>query len=197
MATHQKKTLDRDAHLVLIDESGLLMAPLVRRTWALRGRRPVLKQKGRHREKVSLAAALALSPRRTHLELYYTTLVNAYFNNDKIVGFLGALLRAISGNVVILWDRGNMHRGDPIRDALERFRPRMSLETLPPWAPMLDPIEPLFSWLKNGQLCNYAPLNAWELQGRIHRELDSIREDQESLFNFWHASDLPLPKPLI
>lgn len=172
------------------------MAPLVKRTWARRGNRPVLKQKGKHREKVSLAVALALSPRRTHLELYYTTLVNAYFNNEKIVGFLEALLRAIPRNIVILWDRGNMHRGDPIRAALARFWPRLILETLPPWAPMLDPAEPIFSWLKNGQLSNYSPTNAWELQGRIHEEIDAIRDDQDALINFWHASKLPLPKPL-
>src|SRR5581483_592828 len=46
------------APVVFVDESGLLMAPLVRRTWAPRGHRPVLRQRGRHREKVSLAAAL-------------------------------------------------------------------------------------------------------------------------------------------
>ena len=197
MAANQKKTLERNAHLVLIDESGLLMAPLVKRTWALRGQRPVVKQKGKHREKVSLAVALALSPRRTHMELHCATLANAYFNNEKIVGFLTALMRAIPRSMVILWDRGNMHRGDPIRTALARFWPRLSLETLPPWAPMLDPVEPIFSWLKNGQLSNYAPENAGELQRRIHEELDAIRDDQEVLFNFWHASKLPLPKALI
>lgn len=38
------------------------MAPLVRRTWAFRGATPRLEQKGKHREKVSVAAALCLSP---------------------------------------------------------------------------------------------------------------------------------------
>jgi len=48
--------------LVLIDESGLLLAPLVRRTLARRGQRPVLKQRARQRDKVSVAGALWLSP---------------------------------------------------------------------------------------------------------------------------------------
>jgi len=38
----------------VIDESGLLLMPLVRRTLAPRGHTPVLTVKGRHREKVSL-----------------------------------------------------------------------------------------------------------------------------------------------
>jgi hypothetical protein len=196
MATHQKKVLRQQAHLVLIDESGLLMAPLVKRTWAPRGHRPLLQQKGKHREKVSLAAALALSPQRIRLKLLYSTLVNAYFNNENVVGFLEAMMRDIPGRIVVLWDRGNMHKGDPIRAHVARFRPRMSLELLPAWAPMLDPVEPIFSWLKYGRLSNYAPANAHELNDRIRQELDAIRDDQEALFNFWHASDLPLPKAL-
>ncbi len=172
------------------------MAPLVRRTWAPRGHTPSLMQKGKHREKVSVAAALWLSPRRDRLGLFYRTLVNDYFNNERVAGFLEALLGALAGRLVVLWDGGTMHQGDPIRDRLERFGPRLDVERLPEWAPMLDPVEPLFSWLKYGRLCNYAPLNAAALNEAVLAELEGIRQDQERLRNFWHASDLPLPKPL-
>lgn len=180
----------------MIDESGLLMAPLVKRTWALRGHRPKLFQKSKHREKVSLAAALCLSPLRDQLELIFKTLENAYFNNQRIGVFLEWLMRAIPNRIVVLWDRGNMHKGDPIRAEVERFRPRLSLELLPPYAPMLNPVERLWSWLKFGQLSNFAPLNAHALNLRAKSELDAIRKDQNRLMNFWHASELPLPTPL-
>jgi len=172
------------------------MAPLVRRTWALRGHRPELYQKGKHREKVSLAAALWLSPTRDRLGLIYQTLINDYFNNEQVAKFLELLMREIPAPLVVLWDRGNMHKGDPIREEVRRFQPRLSLERLPPWAPMLDPVEPIFSWLKYGRLSNFAPMNAHELNARLLAELKPIREDQVCLRNFWHASDLPLPKPL-
>jgi hypothetical protein len=196
LATHQKKALRQQAHLVLIDESGLLMAPLVKRTWAPRGQRPMLRQKGKQREKVSLVVALALSPRRLRLKLLYCTLINGYFNNEKVVGFLQAMMRDIPDRILVLWDRGNMHQGDPIRAQVARFYPRLSLELLPPWAPMLDPVEAIFNWLKYSQLSNYAPANAQELDARIHEALDTVADDQEALFNFWHESKLPLPKPL-
>jgi hypothetical protein len=51
----KKSARRRCAHLVLIDESGFLMSPLVRRTLAPRGRPPVLKTKGARREKVSIS----------------------------------------------------------------------------------------------------------------------------------------------
>lgn len=196
MATDQKKTLRKMAYLVLIDESGLLMAPLVKRTWALRGDRPQLLQKGKHREKVSLAAALWLAPKRDRIGLMCQTLINEYFNNEKVASFLETLLRELPHPLVVLWDRGNMHKGDPIRAEVARFQPRLSLELLPPWAPMLDPVEPIFSWLKYGRLSNYAPANAHDLNKMVLAELATIQTDQQRLRDFWHASNLPLPKPL-
>jgi len=184
------------AYLVLIDESGLLMAPLVRRTWARRGRRPELLQEGQRREKVSLAVALWLSPKRDRLGLIYQTVVDGYFNNDQVAGFLESVAREIPDRIVVLWDSGPMHKGDPIWSKIEDLKPRLSVESLAPWAPMLDPVEPIFGWLKYGRLANYAPSNAKELNRMVFAELNTIYDDQERLRNFWHASDLPLPEPL-
>jgi len=172
------------------------MAPLVRRTWAWRGQRPQFKQQGKHREKVSLAAALWLPPKRNRLCLFFETLVNAYFNNEQVAGFLEDLLREIPNRSVVVWDRGQMHRGEPILSQLARFQPRLSLEELPPYAPMLNPLEPVFSWLKNSRLCNFAPWDAHELNRAIFRELTALADDQNLLRQLWHRSDLPLPRPL-
>lgn len=172
------------------------MAPLVKRTWARRGRRPEIHQKGRHREKVSLAAALWLSPQRDRLGLVYRTLENDYFNNAQVAAFIEVLMREIPNRLIVLWDRGNMHKGDPIRAQVQRFQPRLNLELLPPWAPMLDPVEQIFTWLKYGRLSNYAPRDAHELNVKILKELAVICDDQQCLRNLWHGSDLPLPRTL-
>lgn len=172
------------------------MAPLVKRTWALRGHRPQIHQQGKHREKVSLAAAFWLSPRRDRLGLIHRTLENDYFNNQQIAAFIEQVMREIPNHLIVLWDRGNMHKGDPIRAQVERFRPRLSLELLPPWAPMLDPAEQIFTWLKYGRLSNYAPRDAHELNTRVLTELEAVSDDQECLRNLWQGSDLPLPRML-
>lgn len=172
------------------------MAPLVKRTWALRGHRPALGQKGKWREKVSLAMALWLSPQRGRLGLIYQTLVNGYFNNEQVAGFLESVARELPDRIVVLWDGGPMHEGDPIRSEIECLQPRMSLESLPPWAPMLDPVEPIFGWLKYGRLPNYCPRDARELNKAVFAELNTVYRDQDCLRSFWHACDLPLPKPL-
>jgi hypothetical protein len=183
--------------LAWIDESGLLMAPLVRRTWAMRGQRPVWAQKTRHREKVSVAAALWLSPRRDHLGLFFHTLVNAYFNNAQVARYLEAMLETLPGRVVVVWDGGGMHQGDPINRLLEQTRNRLTVELLPPYAPTLMPVEQVWTWLKYGRLCNYAPDNAHDLNNRVLAELTAIQHNQDQLRNFFHASELPLPRTLL
>jgi transposase len=173
------------------------MAPLVRRTWAWRGQTPVLEQRSKHREKVSVAAALWLSPQRDRLGLIFQTLLDDYFNNHRTATFLAMLMRELPGRMIVVWDGGSMHKGDPIREQVEHFQPRLSLERLPPYAPMLNPVEPLWSWLKYSRLCNFAPADARQLNAAIVRELTSIWQDQDVLRNFWHASDLPFPRTLL
>jgi len=173
------------------------MAPLVRRTWAPRGRAPELVQSGGHREKVSVAAALWLSPRRDRLGLYSKALVNGYFDNWHMASFLEAMIHDLDGRFVVVWDGGPMHKGDPIRDLMGHFADRLDLERLPPYAPMLNPVEPLWSWLKWGRLNNLGPEDAHELDVRAIAELTKVSSDQAFLRNLFHASDLPLPRALL
>lgn len=184
------------AQITLIDESGLLMAPLVRRSWAPRGQPPTLRQCGRRHDKVSVAAALWLSPRRDRLGLFFKTLINDYFNNFYVAAFLEALLMDVNEQLVVLWDGGRNHQGDPIRALQQSCGERLSFEDLPPYAPILNPVEQVWGWLKYGRLCNFAAEDAWDLDRKIVAELTAIRDNQNLLCGFFCGSDLPLPRAL-
>jgi transposase len=193
----KKKARRQGAHIALIDESGLLMAPLARRTLAPRGQTPELVQKSGTREKVSVAAAVWLSPGRDRLGLYTHTLANGYFDSWYMAAFLEAMLKDLAGRFVVVWDGGPMHKGGPIRDLMRHIADRLDLERLPPYAPMLNPIESLWSWLKWERLSNLGPKDATELDARVIAELAKVREAQTFLRNLFHASDLPLPRALL
>lgn len=60
LAGDPKKATETEAHLVLIDETGLFLNPLVRRTLALIGRTPILDADGGHREKVSVIGGVSV-----------------------------------------------------------------------------------------------------------------------------------------
>ena len=193
----KRKARRRGACLLLLDESGLLMAPLRRRSWSWRGQPPGIEQKAGHREKVSVVGALWLTPLRDHITLAFQTRVNGYFSNVEVAEFLSGALQWLTGPLVVIWDGGSMHKGGPISELVAQSKGRLDLERLPAYAPMLNPVEQVWTWLKYGRLSNFVPRDAHHLNEVVIRELDPIREDQERLRNFFHASDLPLPRTLL
>lgn len=190
MAANKKSARRRRAHLVLIDESGFLMSPLVRRTLAPRGHTPILKTKAAHREKVSVTAALTISPKRRRLGLYWQTYPRSFVNAQRASDFLRYLLQRLRGKVIVVWDGGPMHKGDPIRQVLHDF-PRLSLERLPPYAPDLNPVEYLWGYLKYGKLPNFLPDDVFQLDATLNDHLHCTRKSPERLSGYFDAAKLP------
>jgi hypothetical protein len=66
-----KKARREHRTIVLLDESGFMLQPLVRRTWAPRGETPVHRTWDRH-HRLSVISALTVSPNRRRLGLYFS-----------------------------------------------------------------------------------------------------------------------------
>lgn len=186
----RERAQKRRAHIVLIDEAGLLLAPLLRRSQAPRGRPMILKQRGRHRDKVSLIAALTLSPLRERLGMYFRSYPLSYVTKVEAADFLRELLRHLRGEVIVVWDGGTSHKGEPIRDLLKQH-PRLSLERLPAYAPDLNPVEMLWEHLKYAELVNFAAQDAWQLNEEAHEVLGRVQQDSQRLRSFWNHCELP------
>jgi transposase len=193
----QRKARRRDASLVFLDESGLLMTPLLRRSQAPRGHPPVLKVSLGHRQHVSVAAALWVSADWQEVGMFSRALLNNYFNNQRIAIFLHQLLRRVPGPVVAVWNGGSMHHGEPIRYVKRMYRRRLAFEGLPAYASDLNPVEQLWQYLKDTRLANFAPTNGEQLLEAVHAELDPVRFDTHRLWCFFHQSALPLPRTLL
>ena len=193
MAADQKKARRERAHIVLIDESGFFLNPLVRRTWAPRGRTPTLTGFGRHRDKVSTIAAISIAPVRRRVGLYWRTDPRHYIDAVAVAAFLRDLLRRLRGKVIVIWDGGGNHKGPAIRALLRRF-PRLSLERLPGYAPELNPVEQLWSYLKYGLLANFVPRHVRHLDRVVTGHLAEIRSEPSLIKALWSGSKLPFPR---
>ena len=68
-----------------------------------------------------------------------------------------------------------MHKGEPIRELLRQHAGHLHLERLPTYAPMLNPVEQLWSWLKYSRLSNFAPTDLTELKCRAQKELGNVQ----------------------
>jgi transposase len=187
MAAHKKGARRLGAYLVFLDESGFLLIGTVRRTWAPRGQTPITRYRYQH-VKASLISALSVSPKRHRVALYYQ-LHRANIRRPEVCAFLRHLLRHLPGHVIVLWDNGQIHKGEAVR-LLRARHPRLHLEYFPGYAPELNPDEGVWNQTK-GALANGRPDNLDELAAHILRELANLRRSPASLRACFHESDLP------
>lgn len=120
------------------------------------------------------------------------TLADGYFDNWHVTAFLEAMLRDLPGRFVVDWDGGTMHKEEPIRELDAQFSDRLSLERLPPFAPMFNPVEALWSRLKYSRLSNFAPRTTAELDSRVIAGIRAVRAVQAFRRGLFQASELPI-----
>lgn len=177
------------AWIVFLDETGLLMAPLVRRSWSPQGQTPVLHQRGRCHQKISVIAALCVSPTRDRLRFYFRLHRDANIRSPEIVEFLRALGRQLNGPTMLVWDRLQVHRSAAVREFLAtKFDGEAWL--LPPYAPELNPVEAAWSYLKMNPLANLAPRHLDVLAAIAHRHSRALQHRQPLLRAFLAHSSL-------
>jgi transposase len=181
----------RNAHLVFLDESGYMLTPTVRRTWAPRGRGAVLDCRDR-RDRLSAISCLTVSPQAHRLNLYFQILAHNVHGED-VVAFLRQLKRMLSGPLMVLWDRGSVHRKSGVVRAFLAKHPDIVTEDLPAYAPELNPDELVWSWSKYGRLANLAADNTDELAESVIDELIYLKQHPELLASFVDKTELKLP----
>ena len=158
---------------MLIDESGFFLNPLGRRTWAPKGKTPVLPSRGRHRDKVSIIAALSVAPTLRRSGLYWLADPKNYVSAETVGKFLRERLKPLRGRVIVVWDGGSNHKGPLIR-AFCACHPRLHLERLPAYAPDFNPVEEVWSHLEYGQLPNFVPASLSHLDQTVRSHLQSV-----------------------
>ena len=174
------ETEQRKETLVFVDESGFLLAPTLRRTFAPRGSRPVVKVSDPH-GRISAIGAIAIDSARKHLcVLYHFLPDNANFNSYLVVQFVDRVCCQIKGPLTIVWDSIPIHGSKLMEDYLEKTD-RLIVEQFPPYAPELNPIDKVWAYLKYGRLANYTPSTLTDLRMRLISELTELENRQEIL----------------
>lgn len=180
----------REAHLVFLDESGFMLTPTVRRTWAPRGSKPDLVSFDR-RDRLSAISCLTVSPKANRLNLHFR-LLPYNVNAEEVVNFLRDLKKAIGGPLTVIWDRGQVHRKSLLVRAFLAEHPEIVAEDLPAYAPELNPDELVWSWSKYGRLANLAAENTDQLAEQVIDELLYLKDNKQLLASFIKKTELPL-----
>ncbi len=158
----------RGGTLIFLDESGFSESPPIRRTWAPKGRTPVVISRGRNWQRMAAIGALAYR-RDGRAARVFLCLHRGNVRSPQIVAFLRHLRRHVRGKVVLIWDGLNAHRSTETRTHIEKQRRWLKVVRLPAYAPELNPVEGLWAWVKQGRLANTA-------EGGLDAVADRVRD---------------------
>jgi transposase len=105
-------------------------------------------------KKVSMAAALCYGVRGGGAQLAFH-LQPGNYNTDALIQVLGELRRFLGGETAtLLWDGLPAHRSRAMQAWLHTQGHWLVVERLPAYAPELNPVAGLWSWLKGSRLAN-------------------------------------------
>ena len=177
----------RSASLVFLDESGFFLTPTVRRTFARRGRTPVLAAWDR-RDRYSAIRCITLSPVAARPGLSFD-LLDHNVHGEDVGAFLAELHRR--GPLTVIWDRNPIHSKSKAVKAWLARHPGVVAEDFPGYVPDLNPDEGVWGWTKYGRLANLAADNKEELWDRVMEELIALKCSPDLLKGFIQQTGLP------
>ncbi len=172
--------------LVLEDESGLSLIPLVGRTWAPRGETPLLRCSMGKRERLSTIGGI--TPRgRIYFRVHEETI-----KSEQVIEYLSQLLGQIRRHIVLVWDNGSTHTSRRTKAFLASVEDRLTVFYLPPYFPKLNPTEYLWTYIKWAKMKDYCPMGIPGLKGKLYGCVRSLRGDPRMVRSFFDASPMPM-----
>lgn len=174
--------------MIFLDESGFSERPTVRRTWAPRGKTPIIRSTGSWQVR-SVTGAIGCTPRGTRPRLYFKFSPRT-ITAPEVIRFLRQLRRHTRGNVILLWDGLPGHRAKVVQHFKAANRSWLTTERFPAYAPELNPVEYLWSALKTRDTANCSPHTLADLDRRIRHGVRRLRRRSDVLTGCLRASGL-------
>ena len=178
-------------YMVFVDEAGFMLAPLVRRTWAPRGHTPVIRVSHPH-ERISVIGAMTIRLEDRRFGFYFHLLRdNTNFHGDSVVRFIEKVRRKLRGPITLLWDSIPIHHGKPVNDYLAVHR-SIVVEPFPKYAPELNPVHMVWSYIKYGRLSNCCKNDLTQLRTLLRAELSIVQKRPNLLGSLFSHTGLTL-----
>jgi transposase len=173
----------------MLDESGFMLQPVVRRTWAPRGQPPIQYSWDRH-DRLSVITAITLAPIYCRFGLYFQ-IHDHNITSVEVMAFLREMHDYLRRKFIVVMDRLNAHR-TAVRLLREAGVDWFEVEWLPAYAPDLNPVELVWNHVKYADLANFIPDDI----DHLFQEVDySIRETGKKghlIRSFFEHTDLEL-----
>ena len=173
----------------MIDESGFMLQPVVRRTWAPKGQTPIQYSWDRH-DRLSVITAITVSPVRQRFGLYFR-IHHHNITSVEVMAFLTLVHYRLRRKFILVLDRLNAHR-KAVRLLQAAHPDWFEVLWLPAYAPELNPVEMVWNHTKYSDLANFIPEDVDDLHRAVDISLNSTRTQSHLIRSFFKHAGLKL-----
>jgi transposase len=171
--------------LVFVDESGFYLLPGVVKTYAPKGRAPIVDE-WQTRDHLSVMGGV------TPQGKVYSLVRPTSLNGLHTIEFLIHLGRLGADRLLVVWDGSPIHRRAEVRAFVGEAGDAIQVEPLPPYAPDLNPVEWLWRQMKEVELRNLTCLDLEQLHMELHLALGRVRQKPALVGSFFEGAGLGL-----
>ena len=165
------------------DESGLSEKPVVRTTWAPKGKTPTIQSSGSWKS-LSMAGLIKFTPTGNNPELFFHLQPGSMDRYD-FVKFLKQVKTEMKGKkLLLIWDRLPAHRAKLVTSYVASQKTWLRIEHYPGYAPELSPVEFMWSAMKGKDLSHIPPKGLKHLKQMVQKSVRRIRSDKRLLKGF-------------
>lgn len=172
------------AIIYFLDEAGVSLIPVMGRTWAPKGKTPIVRVTG---NKGGFCVTSAISPAGRMLFRIEKEKVNALVH----IQFLKQVLRHHPNRkIIVIEDRARPHIAKKVEKFVEENKKRFALYYLPPYSPDLNPDEEVWNHLKNKKLKAHQIKTKKEFKPFLLSKMRSIQRSESLVQSFFYKLDV-------
>jgi len=179
VALHSKKGRKNGVTMVFEDESGYSEKPTVRRTWAPKGKTPVMRSSGSWATRTAIGM-IACDAKGNHPRFLMRMIRKSAKAADFLVT-LKHLRRHVRGKVYLLWDGLGGHWAGCVKKHIEANASWLTVFRFPAYAPELNPVEGVWSASKTKDFAGFCPKDTAALEDRINKSKRRIQHNPDLL----------------
>jgi len=175
----KKRSLKEKATIYFGDETGMRSDHQAGRSYAPKGKTPVVKSTG---QRFSLNMISAIS-NKGHLQF----MLIEKFNGDVFIDFLKRMIRYNKQKIFFVTDGHPAHKTKKLKAWLEENSSRIEVFFIPPYSPELNAQEYLNQDVKTNVIGKKRPINKTEMRTNVENFMNERKNNKKQVQKYFHA----------